>query len=90
MPGWRSASGEIRPAARPRSSSSGSGGWPLSRSGDGWRGQSSIGPVRGAIEIAGEDTVREAFSDAVAQFRQPDGSYRQENVFRYVIAGKPA
>jgi hypothetical protein len=56
----------------------------------GWRGQSSIGPFRGAIEIAGEDTVREAFSDAVAQFRQPDGSYRQENVFRYVIAGKPA
>jgi len=27
---------------------------------------------------------------AVALFRQPDGSYRQENVFRYVIAGKPA
>jgi hypothetical protein len=53
-------------------------------------GQSSIGPFRGAIEIAGEDTVRKAFSDAVAQFRQPDGSYRQENVIRYVIAGKPA
>jgi hypothetical protein len=53
-------------------------------------GQSSIGPFRGAIGIAGEDTVRKAFSDAVAQFRQPDGSYRQENVFRYVIAGKPA
>ncbi len=27
---------------------------------------------------------------AVALFRQPDGSYRQENVFRYVIASKPA
>jgi 2-polyprenyl-3-methyl-5-hydroxy-6-metoxy-1,4-benzoquinol methylase len=24
-----------------------------------------------------------------ARYRQPDGSYRQENVFRYVIACKP-
>jgi hypothetical protein len=36
----------------------------------GWRGQSSTGPFRGAVEIAGEDTVREAFSDAAAQSRQ--------------------
>jgi SAM-dependent methyltransferase len=55
-----------------------------------WRGQSSIGPFRRAIEIAGEDAVREAYVGALAPFRQPDGSYRQENMFRYVIADKPA
>jgi SAM-dependent methyltransferase len=56
----------------------------------GWRGQSSIGPFRSAIETAGEDTVRKAFIAAAQQFRQPDGTYRQDNVFRYVLARKPA
>lgn len=55
----------------------------------GWRAQSSIGPLRTAINTAGEDAVREAFFDALAQFQQPDGTYRQDNVFRYVIARKP-
>lgn len=55
-----------------------------------WRGQSAAGPFRKAIEILGEDTAREAFFDAHEPYRQPDGSYRQENVFRYVIAGKPS
>jgi SAM-dependent methyltransferase len=56
----------------------------------GWRGQASIGPFRRAIEIAGEDAVRAVFVEALQPHRQPDGSYRQQNVFRYVIAGKPA
>ncbi len=51
----------------------------------GWRGQSSIGPFQSAIEAAGADVVRAAFEEVVAQFRRPDGSYRQENVFQYVI-----
>jgi SAM-dependent methyltransferase len=55
----------------------------------GWRGQSSIGPFQRAIEIVGEAVVRETFDDVLHQYRQPDGSYRQENVFRYVIGGKP-
>ena len=34
--------------------------------------------------------VRRTDVDALAPFRQPDGSYRQNNVFRYVIADRPA
>jgi len=55
----------------------------------GWRGQSSIGPFRRAIDMAGEEVVQDTFVEVLSQFRQPDGSYRQENVFRYIIAGKP-
>jgi SAM-dependent methyltransferase len=54
--------------------------------GTAWRGQASIGPFRRAIDIAGEDTVRATFDEVLARYRQPDGSYRQENVFRYLIA----
>jgi SAM-dependent methyltransferase len=55
-----------------------------------WRGQSSIGPFRWAIETAGEDVVYAAYAEGLAPYRQPDGSYRQDNVFRYLIAAKPA
>jgi SAM-dependent methyltransferase len=55
----------------------------------GWRGQSAAGPVQRVIQLAGEQMVREAFDELHAPYRQPDGSYRQENVFRYVIARKP-
>ena len=55
----------------------------------GWRGQSSIGPIQRAIEIVGEAAVRDTFVEVLDRYRQPDGSYRQDNVFRYVIAGKP-
>lgn len=55
----------------------------------GWRGQSSAGPVQRVIQLAGEREVREAFDEVHGPYRQPDGSYRQENVFRYVIARKP-
>jgi SAM-dependent methyltransferase len=54
----------------------------------GWRGQSSIGPFRLAIETAGEKAVRDTFVEVLSQYRQPDGSYRQENQFRYVVAGQ--
>jgi SAM-dependent methyltransferase len=39
-----------------------------------------------AIEHSGEGAVREAIRDASAPFRRPDGSYRIENTFRYLIA----
>jgi SAM-dependent methyltransferase len=55
----------------------------------GWRGQSAAGPVQRVIQLAGEQVVREAFDEVHGPYRQPDGSYRQENVFKYVIARKP-
>jgi hypothetical protein len=41
------------------------------------------------IQAVGTQPVREAFDQVHAGYRQPDGSYRQENVFRYVLARKP-
>jgi len=43
----------------------------------------------GAIDAAGEAASRAAIVAAAAPFRRPDGSYRFENVFRYVIS-RPA
>ena len=56
---------------------------------DGWRGQCSAGPLQRVIQLVGAATVREVFDEVHARYRQPEGSYRQENVFRYVIARKP-
>lgn len=39
-----------------------------------------------AIEHSGEEAARNAIRDASAAFRRPDGSYRIENTFRYLIA----
>jgi hypothetical protein len=50
------------------------------------RAQLSSGPARLAIEHAGEAAVREALAGAYAGSRQSDGTYRQDNVFRYVVA----
>ena len=50
------------------------------------RTQLSSGPARRAIDHAGEHATREALSAAFAEHRQSDGSYRQDNVFRYLVA----
>lgn len=50
------------------------------------RTQLSSGPARRAIEHAGEQATRDALAAAFADSRQPDGSYRQDNSFRYLIA----
>jgi SAM-dependent methyltransferase len=50
------------------------------------RTQLSSGPARMAIEYAGEPATRKALAAAFADSRQPDGSYRQDNIFRYLIA----
>jgi SAM-dependent methyltransferase len=50
------------------------------------RTQLSSGPARLAIEHAGEQAAREALAGAFAGSHQPDGSYRQDNSFRYLIA----
>jgi len=50
------------------------------------RTQLSSGPARLAIEHAGEPSTRTALAAAFAGSRQPGGSYRQDNSFRYLIA----
>jgi hypothetical protein len=50
------------------------------------RTQLSSGPARRATEHAGEHATREALSAAFAEHRQSDGSHRQDNVFRYLVA----
>jgi hypothetical protein len=43
----------------------------------------AMGP---AIERSGIDAVARAVIAATERFRRPDGSYRLENRFRYVVA----
>ncbi|HEX5781549.1 MAG TPA: hypothetical protein VFX80_06490, partial [Solirubrobacteraceae bacterium] len=40
----------------------------------------------GVLQRLGEDEVRRLIVEAAEPFRRPDGSYRFENRFRYVIA----
>ena len=56
----------------------------------GWRGQRTAGPLVRAVEVAGEAAVRTAFDAAHEPHRRPDGSYRQDNVFRFIIAVRRA
>lgn len=46
----------------------------------------SSGPGRMAIEHAGEEAAAEVLRQTFAASRQPDGSYRQDNAFRYLVA----
>jgi SAM-dependent methyltransferase len=50
------------------------------------RTQMSSGPARMAIEHAGEQATSSALAGAFAASRLVDGSYRQDNSFRYLIA----
>ena len=50
------------------------------------RTQLSSGPARAAIQYSGLPAVRGALTRAFAGSRKSDGSYRQENVFRYLVA----
>lgn len=47
------------------------------------------GAAAPVIEHAGEPAVREAIAAAVAPFERPDGSYRLENRFVYLVARAP-
>lgn len=51
------------------------------------RGHLSSGPARRAIETAGVAAVDAAIREALQASIQPDGRSRQQNTFRYVIAG---
>jgi SAM-dependent methyltransferase len=50
------------------------------------RGLLAGGNLVPTIEHSGEDAVRKAIVEAAEPFRRPDGSYRFENRFRYLIA----
>jgi SAM-dependent methyltransferase len=50
------------------------------------RAQLTSGPARMAIDAAGEQATREALSGAYTDSRQSDGTYRQHNMFRYLVA----
>lgn len=50
------------------------------------RAQLAAGPSRKAIEHSGLMATVDAIRDAFADSRQRDGSYRQDNAFRYLIA----
>jgi hypothetical protein len=49
------------------------------------RAQLTSGPARLAIEHAGAGATAAAITGAYDGNRQPDGTYVQRNVFRYVI-----
>ncbi|GAC1422622.1 MAG: class I SAM-dependent methyltransferase [Ktedonobacteraceae bacterium] len=51
-----------------------------------WKTISSSGPLVSAIRAAGEETVKQAVLTSLVPFKTPDGGYRQENLFHYVIA----
>jgi SAM-dependent methyltransferase len=50
------------------------------------RTQLSSGPARAAINHSGLAATRGALTRAFAGSRKPDGTYRQDNVFRYFVA----
>jgi hypothetical protein len=50
------------------------------------RTQLSSGPARKAIQHSGLAAVRGALTRAFAGSRKPDGTYRQDNIFRYLVA----
>jgi len=56
---------------------------------DAWRAHISAGPLQKVISVAGADDVRRVLDAVLTADRKPDGSLRQDNVLRYVIAAKP-
>jgi SAM-dependent methyltransferase len=54
-----------------------------------WSVMMSRGRVAEAIAVAGRDAVHTAFLDVFGPARRPDGSIRDENTFRYVVAARP-
>lgn len=55
-----------------------------------WRGLSGAGPYVAAIRHCGEDVVKRTILASLAPFATPGGGYRQNNIFRYVIASASA
>ncbi|HEX9065270.1 MAG TPA: class I SAM-dependent methyltransferase [Streptosporangiaceae bacterium] len=53
-----------------------------------WIAHTSAGPLQKVLELAGQDAVREVIDTVLEADRKPDGSLRQDNVMRYVLAVK--
>jgi 2-polyprenyl-3-methyl-5-hydroxy-6-metoxy-1,4-benzoquinol methylase len=51
-----------------------------------WKTINSSGPLAAAVRAAGEETIKEAVLASLVPFKTPDGGYRQENLFHYVVA----
>ena len=54
------------------------------------RAMMSAGPCVRAARHAGEEATSKALLESVAPYRQPDGSYRIANAFRFTLATLPA
>lgn len=54
-----------------------------------WTAHSSAGPFQKVIDLVGVDKVRDTVANVLEADRKPDGEFRQDNIFRYVIATKP-
>lgn len=50
------------------------------------RAQMSAGPTHRAVEIFGEERVRDAIGSVLESLRRPDGRIRMQALFRYVVA----
>src|SRR5438034_11379848 len=48
--------------------------------GTAWRGLSAAGPVQRVIQLAGVEATRAVCDEVHSQYRQPDGTIRQDNV----------
>lgn len=55
---------------------------------DAWIAHSSAGPLQKAIDAVGEAKIRDVVHSVLSADRKPDGTLRQDNVFRYVLARK--
>jgi SAM-dependent methyltransferase len=53
-----------------------------------WTAHTSAGPLQKVIDVAGTGPVREVLAAVLEADRKADGSLRQDNVFRYVLARK--
>ena len=54
-----------------------------------WSAMVARGRIAAVIDFAGKDAVHEIFLDVFGPAVRADGSIRDHNVFRYLVAGKP-
>ena len=53
-----------------------------------WRAHASAGPVQKVIDAVGEPVVRRVVDTVLTADRKPDGTFRQDNVMRYLVTVK--
>jgi SAM-dependent methyltransferase len=57
--------------------------------GEAWEAHCSSGPLQKVVDLVGADSVRAVIDAVLTADRKPDGTYRQDNVMRYVLAARP-